>query len=215
MKRLILVIVTLVVSLNFLTSCFFDSRLTLSGYKITRGSESGYKRFMWENDIARFSFEYKSNFRIDKYNTYIFKTDNITQNSCEVKLIGKNDTRISISIFPRNEFPDIFNDAQSRVDYILERWNRFGDVEILESSNVTVSGIQGILLVDKDTDIARALGGMYKNKKEPGPPKCVCREVNLDYNGQIWLISIDSMSSVAEADKEDFNRLLGSFTILE
>jgi hypothetical protein len=76
-----------------------------------------------------------------------------------------------------------------------------------------VSGISGILLVDEETDFARVLAGMYKGKTEK--TLSTCREVNLDHNNQIWILKIDSMSSVAQTAQADFNHLLETFKILD
>lgn len=224
MKRLILIVVVSIIACSLCMSCYNDPRFTYSGYndprfthsgyEISAGMTSGFKEFTWENDIAYFSFEYKSTYKIDKLNTYVFKEDNDrADESCCVELIGPNDTRINIHVFPNNQFPECFTDAQSRVNYIVERALRFGDVDILEQSDVTISGIPGTLLVTEEVDWTRGIVGIYKGQKYKSQPKCIIREVNLDHKNQIWMITIDSMSSAAEKDKADFEHLLDTLKI--
>ena len=110
MKKLILVVCTLVllsiliISCNNLFASDDDPRILSTGYTTTNGASSGYKILTWKNELGQFSFEYKSNYKIDKNNTYIFTT----HKSCEVSLIGDNDTRIDISVFPNTEFVPSF-----------------------------------------------------------------------------------------------------------
>ena len=224
MKRLILIISLIVVFSILLISCSIfnsDPRFIHSGYKISAGESAGYKTFRWENDIASFLFEYPKAYKIEKNNTYI----STKYNDCIVSLKDSNDTRIDISIFFPDEISPSFTDAKSRVDFILERIERFEGRELIEKSDVIISGIPGILIVSEDIDYVRALAGMYKkmaSKSTPSestttksPPKCISREINFDHNNQIWIVSIDSMSSVAEAVKPYFDHLVETFQVLK
>jgi hypothetical protein len=109
---------------------------------------------------------------------------------------------------------DVFIDAKSRIDYLVERYQRFSDVDWFEQSDAIIAGINGTLLVDQETDITRGIIGMYKGFNSNGTPKCSVREIDFDHNGQIWVIQMDSISSFAESDKPDFNHIVDTFKLL-
>ena len=172
--------------------------------------QTPYKSFLWEKKSPHFTFEYPSDYRVDEANySEIYQTGSVS-------LIGPHDTRIHVQYFvpDENEKDNFFRDAKSRVDYLLERIERFGDTDLLEQSNVTISGIPGILLVTREIDYVRGIAGIEKHITFTARPMDICREVDFDYNDQIWFITIDSIEVFAENDKPDFDHLIETFQIL-
>lgn len=171
----------------------------------------GYKTFTIGEGIAKFSFDYSSRYKVKEY----YAHDNITA----VHIRGPfnkeaNDyTLIDVIVVPTTSF---YPDAESAINDLIRK--RSGDsvfeFKVLEQGDLMVAGIPAKFIVYQERDLTRAIADMYADNDSKKTAYEVCREIDFVYNDLLWIISIDSDVSTAEADKANFEHVLQTFKIL-
>ena len=87
----------------------------------------------------------------------------------------------------------------------------YSDFQLLERSQVTVSGINGEQIVYSYTEIR----GVGQRKTDEDPYPMQGRRIYFYSNGVIWELTLDLLLSEAETANADFEHLLETFQILD
>lgn len=170
---------------------------------------SGYQYFVMDEGAAQFSFEYNTKYKI----SYTKTLQDVTKflELAVVDLIAplnkktKDYTSMGILVGAGNI---LARDAESEMTNNLKKYSTSMGFQLLEQSDITVSGVPAKLIAYKERNILPIDRGLTE------PPFEVLREVYFDYNGLIWRIDIRSDSTTAEEDKADFEHVLQTFKIL-
>ena len=161
-------------------------------------SMEGYRTLTF-NQVAHFSFEYPAHY--EKYSAHATTEDKAIYIGFRDKIVPEG--RINGFIYIYVEGAGItYPDATAALEYEI---SQFVEPEnLLECSNVTVTGISAELLV-------------YSHEQEGtiGDINRVTRGVYFDYNDLIWSIVIESDEDRADVAQADFEHLLETFQILD
>ena len=182
-------------------------------------SPSEYKTLTVRNYIANFSFEYRAYYNdldgpgIEDSASNRFTYVDIlapktyeTMGNPEPGGDGTVDMTyvpayIEISAADAQKYPT--RPAAVRINDSISNWGKWPHFQLLEHSNVTVSGVQAEL-------IAYQVDGFFV-----GPDLEYCTKLSFDYNGLQWDIESEAGINMSAMIRADFDHVVETFKILE
>ncbi len=190
------------------------------------GSNSEFKEVTIKNELGHYSFEYPSHYNKKVWDNLEFKvpythlilegpviTEEVEIFDPETgdieRVTGERGTS-SISVYISN-FKIYYGESYSSVDYIerlLEGEAEWENFQLLERSPITVSGVEGeliVYLVDKLMPIP----------VEDGKNLEYVRAVYFDYNDLTWEIIAKCNEDIQGEVTTHFNHIIETFKILE
>jgi len=189
-------------------------------------SSDGYKQITVNNELGHYSFEYPSHYKRNFVDNFDFKVPYATlvlegpvkseeaevfdPNTGEIKtVVGKRGT--SVIYIGVSNYKVYFGESYSATDKIegvLEDMAKWANFKLLERSPLTVSGVEGemiVYLVDKLMPIP----------VEDGKNLLYVRAVYFDYQNLTWEIEAKCNQDIQEQVKADFDHIIQTFKILE
>lgn len=182
-------------------------------------SPSEYKTLTVQNYIANFSLEYRAYYNdidgphIVDESSYRFTNVDILAPKAH-QTVGNPEpggggtiemeyvpAHINIRASAVTKNPD--RPAEVRINDSISNWGKWPNFQLLERSNVSVSGIPAEL-------IAYEVDGFFV-----GPDLKYCTQVSFDYNGLQWDIEAEAGINMSEMVRTDFDHVVETFKILE
>jgi hypothetical protein len=190
------------------------------------GCNSEYKNLTVDNELCSYSLGYPSyyeieiwnNFDIDIPSAYLFikgpiemqEADVFDPDTGEITTVSGRRGTSFITIHVAN-YKIYFGESYSaadKIESVLEDQAKWANFELLERTPLTVSGVQGeviVYLVDRLMPIP----------VEDGKNLDYFRSVYFDYNGLTWVIEAQCTQEIMEQVIVDFEHIVETFTILE
>ena len=162
----------------------------------------GYKQLTFDNDIARFSFEYPCDWEFEVIKPQWGGSDIFT---VEAPYLKRDKLPILSTwwVFETSNW----GYAAEALDNEVSRWDDMPDFKVLERNEVEIIGVpaeQAVLFF-------RSRISQYTKETEP----VIHREIAFKYGGFTWEIHARSNQEVAEAHKAHFEHMLETFKILK
>ena len=172
-----------------------------SSYRVSENN--GYKTFIMNKGIAKFSFDFNPKYRVTRVNTEGTCSD-ITLRGPELDM-ARNSTILSAYVCKT-----VYKDYQSSLETFLSMQERSTDFKLLERSSVTIAGEQG------EEVICYRLQSLTNEAKSEGiqPVPIIVRHLEFMQDGLLWALDIRSLESSVEEDKLDFEQIKRTFKIV-
>lgn len=172
-----------------------------------------------DNAVAHYSFDYP-NIKYKYHNSGVLEFGGYpsTQTALYAKWdkmpVSQDSSKNSLGLVaacPAAIGMDVYHPSQvdernvkEQMEFILGKKSERASFELLELSQITISGIEAEQAIYYDAPFGfMGIGKEY------------FRDIYFDYNGYIWLIYMESELSIVDTVKEDFEFVIGTFKILE
>ena len=175
-------------------------------YTIYAPADSEYKTITVTKGIARFSFEYPSNY--DLANVEVRTDLDYTDVVFSGPILEEEDdfTFLDVSVMG---YRTSISSVEDRIEGYLSRVSNMTDFRLLERSSVSVASAAGEQVVF-----------FYNRIRPPSssvrePAHEITRSVFFECHKLLWEISMRSNLITSEADKADFKHILQTFKMLD
>jgi hypothetical protein len=187
---------------------------------------SPFKQIKIENELGSYSLEYRSLYKREIRDNLKFnppyahlilegpikaeEAEVFDPNTGKIRTVAGKRVTSSITVTISN-YKSYFGEAYSaadKIENVLEDEAEWANYKLLERSPLTVSGVQGemiVYLVDKLMPIPR----------EDGKNLEYVRAVFFDYNNLTWEIEAKCNQEIQDQVKADFDHIIQTFVILE
>jgi hypothetical protein len=209
-------------TITILAVSFFTLVFTLSAgcsLIISKPSDNQFKIMEVKNNIARFSFKYRTYYHEadapyiidDKYFRFTALTiaaspKTISEPNPEPgkasETADMSYAPASIRVLVSNAINQPFRPAQDRISNHLTSWSRWSKFKLLERKDILISGIQGEMA-------AYEVDGLI------GPKLLYQSDVAFDYDDQEWNLHLEADVALTDIVKEDLQLVIDTFKILE
>jgi len=174
------------------------SSLSCSPYIVKRVN-SNFEEIRIIRGIARFSFEYISDWKLGPFES---------QKDYTLFTLHGQSTTWSLLVEPTGK--EFLND-EAALEHDFSYWSKQLNFNLIEQSSITVDGVQGtqIIFTYYYAQLPLPQGG------SGGPPvPTTVRDIYFTQNGLIWSMEIYSKSEAAQKNNEYYDHLLQTFKIL-
>ena len=182
-------------------------------------SPSEYKTLTVKNHIANFSLEYRAYYNdldgphiVDSTTDRFTAVDILAPKTYETMgnpepggggIVDMTYVPAHINIRASDVTKNPERPAAVRINDSISGWGKWPHFQLLERSNVTVSGVQAEL-------IAYQVDGFFV-----GPDLEYCTKLSFDYNGLQWDIESEAGINMSAMIRADFDHVVETFKILE